>query len=793
MKTTIRSILFCIAFLAGSIAAQRKRLHCSAERRSDDPEAENLKTILNFVHESPEFRPLALSVILPEFRSSFVDFLLEYASEASIERSGSVFPIYKIRSRDLSSAISRMNRSQITWIIFVDDLYSLYVYAYWQPGLWKSSNQYLIFVTSRRVVERWRNLLKKLWTKYGVYRALIVPLHDDFGCLIRFRPFQIYGEEFGDVEKLCLQSAAIERSEDSFNASSGNPEDLQDGQITLFKSAEECQEVLNENTRLFESFRNLNNHPLNVTVFESLLMGYSYDEQHRLRLSKVDGDVVYSLEKALKCKFHVTFMRKLDFQMDDPFDKSLKEIESGNAEIVITGFFVKVYTRHTQFQFTSSMYEDKLCFLSPDSGLVPKAYMPFMPFEKDLWAVLMVYNLLISLLWCCLRRASLTFRRTKVVGEHSLQAGRSISRSSSRSSDQLNRCLEKLEVGSSKNLEPEEGPPEVIQRQIGSSNRSSFSSQLKKYLEKLEIGSSEDSSSSQLKRDLKEPKAGFSETSQPRKDRSSSSDRWKRHLKELNGSSVTLEPRKGPPEVPQRLLKFSHFVEVLCYPLQKGQSPAQRSLLVGTLFFGLIVNGVYQSCLVSSLSKPFHYPQLQTLEDVVDSGKTLITKYANLKTAFLDDTPVGMKLDQMIHVISSRKRTKDMVAFEKKIAITRYYTMLIGDFAYYDKDGNPLIYVVDECPMNYRVSYVLRSQSPYAERVNFVLLRLNEAGLPAFWFDNIIYQKKIFKMRTKLKNEERKIILTLNHYSLTFLLLLAGLIGATIIFVAEVYVARRGT
>ncbi|XP_076284340.1 uncharacterized protein LOC143210929 [Lasioglossum baleicum] len=732
MKTTIYSILFCIAFQTGSTTPQRiaslhKQLYCSTECRSDNAEAENLKTILNFINESPEFGPLTLSVILPEFRSSFVDVLLKYASDTTIERSRSMFPIYKVRSRDLSSASAWMNRSHITWIIFVKDLYSLYVYTYWQPGLWKSSNQYLIFITSRRVVESWRNLLKKLWTKYRVYRAIIIPLNDDFECLVTFKPFEVYGEEFGDVERFCLQK---------------NPEVLEDDQMAVFKSTEERQKILHENSRLFESFRNLNNHPLNVIVFESLLMGYSYDEQHRLRLSEVDGDVVYSLEKALKCKFHVTFMRKLDFLMEDPFDKSLKEIESGNVEIVITGFFVKLYTRHTQFQFTSSMYEDKLCFLSPDSGLVPKAYMPFMPFEKDVWAVLMVYNVLISLLWYCLRYASLMFRRTKVVevGEPNLQAAMSSSQiRPGLGSNQLKRCLQKLEAGSSKDLGPGERPPEVVQSQIGSSSFNHF----------------------------------------------------KRHLKELNGSSVTLEPRKRPPEVPQRLLMFSHFVEILCYPLQKGQTPAQRSLLVGTLFFGLIVNGVYQSCLVSSLSKPFHYPQLQTLEDVIDSGKILITKYANLKTAFLDDTPIGMKFDRMIHVISSRKKTKDMVAFEKKIAITRYYTMLIGDFAYYDKDGNPLIYVVDECPMNYRVSYVLRSQSPYAERVNFVLLRLNEAGLPTFWFENSIYKKKIIKTRTKLKNEERKIILTLNHYSLTFLLLLVGLISATIIFVAEVYVARR--
>nr|XP_033324120.1 uncharacterized protein LOC117219246 [Megalopta genalis] len=689
MKTSLMySILFCMVVQIRSasplgIASLHNRLHyfTAAAGPSIDQETENLKRILNFINKSPEFRPLTLSVVLPRFRSSFVDFLLEYVNESSMEA-------FKVMFRDLSSTETLSNRTQLTWIIFARDLYNLYAYIYWQPGLWKSSNQYLIFITSRKVTLDWRGLLKTLWRKHRVYRIMIVSLRDKFRCLVGFRPFEIKDGEFGDVRKLCFQSAPTKGP--VFNVSSNHSEE---NRVTTLKPVEAREEILNENTRLFETFHNLNNYPLNVLVFESLLSGIGYDDQHRLKLFKVDGYVVYALEDALKCKFRMNFMRKFACKMNDPFDKSLKEIENGNAEMVITGFFVKQYPRHTKFQFTSSMYEDKLCFLSPDSGLVPKAYMPFMPFEKDLWAVLMIYNVLVTLLWRFLKGVSPAHRRAKVA------------------------------------------------EQVGMS---------------------------------------------------SLCDESRRHLNEMaDGSPMASKPRRGPPEMPEPMLKFFHFVEQLCYPFPREETHAQRFLLAGTLFFGLIVNGVYQSGLVSSLSKPFHYPQLRTLEDVIGSEKMLITKYANLKTAFLDDTPVGTKLQQMIHVICTRRETKALVAYDNKIAITRYYSMLLGDYAYYDKDGNPLIYVVDEFPMNYRVSYVLRSPSPYAERVNFVLLRLNEAGLPDFWIKKTLLKLTIAKMRRKLKNEKMKIILTLSHYSLTFLLLLAGLIGSGVIFFVEVYMAGR--
>ncbi|XP_078034971.1 uncharacterized protein LOC144469004 [Augochlora pura] len=691
MKTSLTcSILFCLVVLIKSttplgIASVHNRLHyfMVAAGPSIDQATENLKRILNFINESPEFRPLTLSVVLPRFHSSFVDSLVEHVNESSMKA-------FKVRSQDLSLAVTLLNRSQLTWIIFARDLYNLYSYIYWQPGLWKTSNQYLIIIPNRKVSLDWRGFLRKLWTKHRVYKTVIVSLHDNFRCLVGFKPFQINGEKFGDIRKLCFQSVAAKGSEEVFDVTSNDPEE---DRATMLKPIEPREEILNQNTHLFEIFHNLNNYPINIIVFESLLSGFNYDDQHRLKLSRVDGDVVYALENALRCKFRVTFMRKVDFYMNDPFDKSLNEIENGNVEMVITGFFVKQYTKRTQFQFTPSMYEDKLCFLSPDSGLVPKAYMPFMPFEKDLWAVLLIYNVIVTLLWCFFKGVSPMYRPTDVTGQV--------------------------------------------------------------------------------------------RTSYP-------CDKSGRHMdKVTNGLAMTLKSRRGPPEVPEPMLKFFKFVELLCYPFPKEETSAQRSLLAGTLFFGLIVNGVYQSGLVSSLSKPFHYPQLRTLEDVIDSGKILITKYANLKTVFLDDTPVGMKLEQRINVITTRKQTKALVAFDDKIAITRYYSMLLGDYAYYDKDGNPLIYVVDECPMNYRVSYVLRSPSPYAERVNFVLLRLNEAGIPAISLQKTLFKLTIVKMRRKLNNEKRKIILTLHHYSLTFLLLFVGLVCSGVIFFVEIYMAGR--
>ncbi|CAL7949914.1 unnamed protein product [Xylocopa violacea] len=704
-------VLLCTLSLTESSASSKpSRIHDKfyypIEAKSlSRQQTENLSQMLNFIRESPEFQPCTFSVILPEFQSSFVDFFLRYIGENRVEA-------YKVRARDLSLKATWMERVQLTWIIVVPDLYSLNIGIYWQPKLWKPSNQYLIVYTGEKVNLPWRDVFAILWRKYNVYRAVVVSTSDDFRCLMRYKPFEVFKSSFGVACRLCLKNNPSESESSSEHKSlRASPTDE--------ASADPGETLLsNKGSNLFENFQNLNYYTVDVRVFESQLMDVWYDEQNRLKLGKLDANVVSILEKAMRAEFRVTATRKIDFR-EDPFSSSLRSIESGETEMVITGFFVKVYGNFQRFQYTCALYEDKLCFLSPDSGIVPKAYMPFLPFQKTLWALLMVYNIVITLLWCFVKYISVSWRS-------------------------------KYLVNSTLNVN---------------------------YLER----------NARIDKHLTVHPHGLFNTEIT----TTPSIRPKNHTRITKPRSSDSSAHQEPPEFPRRISQFFILVEYLCYPFEGDESPAQRALLSGTLFFSLIVNGLYQSYLVSTLSKPLHYPQLRTLEDVLDTGKTIITKYANLKDVFVDDSPLDAKLSQRIRVISSQKSTKDFVAYDGRISLTRYYTVELENNTYYDKEGNSLLYVVDECPMKYRVSYVLKLHSPYAERVDFLLLRVREAGLLNFWFEDMMYPIRLDKMKRKLEREKRKVKLTLDHYCLTFLLLFVGLFGSAIMFFVEIYLAKR--
>ena len=603
-------------------------------------EIDNLGLVLNFIRQSPEFQPLAISVILTKFQSGPIDAVLRYVRENSIQT-------YKVshaaRDRPLKSFLRRKNDVEgITWLFTIDRFDVIFVY--WEWHVWNSNNQYLIVFTERSQVGGivvWRDVFRTLWKRYHAYRVIVIRADDDFRCMLRYKPFERYGEdEYGVVYETCLG---------------------------------EGSKVEGGGRRLFENFQNLNHYPVNVSVFESLLMRISYDRGNMLKLDKIDAKALFVLEKAMRASFNIKAVRKRNIKRD-PFSFLINDIERGITDMCITGFFVKTYGRFQKFQFTPSLYEDKICFVMTNYGFIPNMYVFFFPFRARLWLVLITYNVVITLLWRLVRQLSSLFRR----------------RPTSSNDHRVN------------------------------GNRA---------------------------------------------------------------KGAHREESVKPPEIPRIVEKFFTFFEYLCYPIRDSKYAAERALLTGILFFNLIISGLYQSFLVSSLNKPFHYYQYHTVDEVVRSGKTMITKYENLKQAF-----VGSDLWEKIQVIEFQRSTKNIVLTEDKISMTRLYNMQL--LPHRHDRGKSSLYMVDECAMTYRISYILKLHSPYAERVNFVLLRMAEAGLPEHWIDEMRYFVTLYN-RGEMEDFVNIHKLSLGYYVLAFLLLFVGLLLSTLIFFCELQAAKR--
>ncbi|RLU15656.1 hypothetical protein DMN91_011410 [Ooceraea biroi] len=608
-------------------------------------ENENLRIILNYIRDKQELSPSIVSLVFSDVRSNFVDLVSNYVGSEPIIS-------YKITTDDLSQNDTWQNRIDLTWIFILDNINILNTFVHKQNHIWKTTNQYLIINIAPSIATLSQDIFQIIWKNYNVYKIVAISIQDDFQCLSRYLPFEKnQWDEYGVVRQICL----MERE---------------------------------NNVELYANFENLNGYPIRVVVFPSLMMNVTHDEgMNKSKFSKLDADAMLLLEKAMQAKFLVNVL--FPQPHEDPFHRTLQYIENGKSEVIITSFFIYRYEEFQNYEFTASIYEDKLCLIAPTSGFVPKSYMPIMPFTPDLWVLLAIYNVIASVLWFLIKYYSELFRRQEAVLLP------------------LTRTTERF---------------------VFSIRQSDLSPRIHPYVSSC-----------------------------------------------------------------------FYLVETLCYPLKENNSStsstiSQRAFLFGTLFFGLIVIGLYQSCLVSSLSHPFHYPELNTLEDIADSNFTIITKYHNLKqNIFVENTTLVNKLRNKIKVIVSDKPTNHIVAFTKKvIAIGRYKSFKLDDLSdYYDVDGNEVLHIVEECPYTLLLSYIVKLYSPYRERINELLLRMREAGLVNLWYENMAYPVYEAEQKRKMAMSERRIKLTMEHYSLTFVGLLFGLLFCIFVFLAELYFAKR--
>ncbi|XP_071567146.1 uncharacterized protein [Temnothorax nylanderi] len=645
-------------------------------------ESENLKIILNYVRGMQKFYPSTFSLVSSDDgRSSFVDLLSRYVASESIVS-------YKITTNNFSRKYTWQSRIDLTWILIVDDgINILNSLVHEQSHIWKATNQYLIIVTTPTSTILPGEIFQAVWKTYGVYRIVVISIEDDFRCLSRYLPFEKNRRngEYGVVRKVCLTGRE-------------------------------------DNVELYANFENLNGYPIRVVVFPSVMMEVAFDRDATSpKLSGLDAKAMLLLERAMGARFRINVFRiKVNSTSTngedyaDPFHRTLQYIETGESEIIITSFFVQQYRRdkyeYRRYEFTASIYEDKLCLIAPTAGFVPKSYMPIMSFAPDLWVALAIYNLLVSVLWYLVKYYSVSFRRREAV------------------------------------LLP-------LARRTTPTTPTTPS-----FAVILSRGHSFTRSNSSL--------------------------------------------ASPPPRIPPYVSSCFDLVETSCYPLKENESggsagggttTAQRAFLIGTLFFGLIITGLYQSCLMSSLSDPFHYPELNTLEDVASTNLTIITRYYNMKeNTFAGNTTLDNKLRSKTKVFVSKERTYDVVAFGRRtIAISRYASIKLYDMSrYYDVDGNELLHIIEEYPTTYLLSYVMKLHSPYRERINGLLLRMQQAGLVHLWYERMAYPSYVAEQRRRVDKSERKIKLTIEHYSLTFVGLVVGLLSCTVVFLAELYFAK---
>ncbi|PSN55153.1 Ionotropic receptor [Blattella germanica] len=200
------------------------------------------------------------------------------------------------------------------------------------------------------------------------------------------------------------------------------------------------------------------------------------------------------------------------------------------------------------------------------------------------------------------------------------------------------------------------------------------------------------------------------------------------------------------------------------------RSVSEKSLLISCLAFGMIISALFQSRLVTVISKEDFAPDINTLEELAESGLSVGTRSLNL----LDESPL---LKNKLLLLSTEDSVIGNIAFRRNIAgMTRLSSAQIHVLEYLNNDGSPQLHIVKECLRFYALAYVVEKGSPLLKRMNQILWRLIESGLIKRWTEESVFFRGGANVSTLR-------VFSLEDLQLAFLLLAGGLGIAVFIFV----------
>jgi hypothetical protein len=245
---------------------------------------------------------------------------------------------------------------------------------------------------------------------------------------------------------------------------------------------------------------------------------------------------------------------------------------------------------------------------------------------------------------------------------------------------------------------------------------------------------------------------------------------------------------------------FDTFIEMLppflSLPVIRMPSSSNEKVFVMTCFvFGMIIASLFQGKLVTVLSKPDYYPDINTLEELDASGLVIGTGSPNLveNTFSTEESSVIKHLRDKVTYYNLPESVMSYVARHHNIsALNRLSNAIYGVHLYHSSDGTFLLHIVEECPRTYSLAYIVPKGSPFLLRINKIIAQFVESGIIGKWNEDTRFNMTAFQRREYTTNDSHKVF-SLEDLQMPFLALVCGLFGSAITFFVELtaqYVTR---
>ncbi|XP_078033889.1 uncharacterized protein LOC144468351 [Augochlora pura] len=257
-------------------------------------------------------------------------------------------------------------------------------------------------------------------------------------------------------------------------------------------------------------------------------------------------------------------------------------------------------------------------------------------------------------------------------------------------------------------------------------------------------------------------------------------------------SKTPYPSRHGRAIFPRLMILVKYFTEIMLHPTQafvntKPRFP-ERLFVMCSLWLSLILNGVFASQLAASFSRLHYYDDIDTLEQLEQSGLAILTTSRDIiDDALTDSTSPTLKRlhDRMMYANESEIKRR---LFHSRDAAYLYQLTLLP--FKYDKHQRRKLHIVKECPKDYILANIIQEGSPFRDRVNSILSRLNNAGFYGKWYrDHIVSRLASQHDRKDESIVHRKI--TVRHLLIPFAIFHFGLAVSAVVFIYELRDTNR--
>jgi hypothetical protein len=236
------------------------------------------------------------------------------------------------------------------------------------------------------------------------------------------------------------------------------------------------------------------------------------------------------------------------------------------------------------------------------------------------------------------------------------------------------------------------------------------------------------------------------------------------------------------------LIRSSSFVKAvweMCsllmgVPCRIAPSTREVFFLVSCAFFSLVVLGIVQGSLFKAFTTITFYPDVNTLEEVVELGLPVMT----FAWSVVKDNSSSTIGKLMQNSIPYKDDMLDLVAYQKNIVgIDRRRDVEIEAITkYLGQDGVSLLHIVDQSVASFYLCSIVPRDSPFLMVFNRVISAMFESGLTSKWYNDLVDSLFIENVDDKVRGKEKFNSFSLSDIQSAFYILGVGYVWSICAF-----------